>query len=99
MLVTVTRACDSHRALQPVGRLMWFGKQMKQNASVLKLFQGTEGNRPQSFLTSQKDLYKNLKAMYISGEQHFSLCVSFSYIALLSYKYTEKVREEKGKEF
>lgn len=30
--------------------LMWFGKQMKENASVLKLFQGTERNRPESFV-------------------------------------------------
>lgn len=32
------------------GGLMWLGKQMMENASVLKLFQGTEGNRPESFL-------------------------------------------------
>lgn len=38
-------------ALQPVGALkMWFGKQIMEKDSLLKLIQGTEGNRSKSFL-------------------------------------------------
>lgn len=61
----VTHAWDSHFALQPAGGLMWFGKQVMEKASDLKLVQGTEGNRSKSFfiLTSQQVLYKNIKAM------------------------------------
>lgn len=49
----------------PQRGLTWFGKQMMEKASVLKLIRGTEGNKSKSFfiLTSQQVFYKNIKAM------------------------------------
>lgn len=80
-----TRACDSHWATQPAGGLMWFGKQIKEN--VLKCFEALSGNwRKQSrvlfILASQKDFYKNLKAMYNSGELLFSFLLLCGFLCL-----------------